>query len=224
MGGMQAANSYVKLNLSLFDLLSARACAQRFRPRLMLLPGNFIYQMSSWTRAIVIPLSIVHAFDPKRPVPDGFDLKELFLPGVECGVPATTPQTFSWHNFFVQVDALAEALGEARAEEHPAEGDPQSRSSGCWSGRQHSDGLAAIYPPMMYAIMALDLLGLRAGQSRSASRRSSQFNRLMVDDGERFFFQPCFSVVWDTAIAAHALGEVGGLPEAMLCSAPQTGC
>ena len=34
-----------------------------------------------------------------------------------------------------------------------------------------------------------------------------QFDNLMVDDGERFFFQPCFSVVWDTAIAAFALGE-----------------
>jgi squalene-hopene/tetraprenyl-beta-curcumene cyclase len=39
-----------------------------------------------------------------------------------------------------------------------------------------------------------------------------QFDRLMVDDGERFFFQPCFSVVWDTAIAAYALGESGLAP------------
>ena len=29
----------------------------------------------------------------------------------------------------------------------------------------------------------------------------------MVDDGERFFFQPCFSPVWDTAIAAYALAQ-----------------
>ena len=29
----------------------------------------------------------------------------------------------------------------------------------------------------------------------------------MVDDGRRFFFQPCFSPVWDTAIAAYALQE-----------------
>ena len=36
-----------------------------------------------------------------------------------------------------------------------------------------------------------------------------QFERLMVDDGERFFFQPCFSPVWDTAIALYALGEAG---------------
>ncbi len=48
---------------------------------MMLLPGNFLYQMSSWTRAIVIPLSIVHAFNPRRPVPAGFNLEELFLPG-----------------------------------------------------------------------------------------------------------------------------------------------
>ena len=29
----------------------------------------------------------------------------------------------------------------------------------------------------------------------------------MVDDGERFFFQPCFSPVWDTAIGAYALAQ-----------------
>ncbi len=34
-----------------------------------------------------------------------------------------------------------------------------------------------------------------------------QFDDLMVDDGERFFFQPCFSPVWDTAIGAYALAQ-----------------
>ena len=34
-----------------------------------------------------------------------------------------------------------------------------------------------------------------------------QFNNLMVDDGDRFFFQPCFSPVWDTAIGAYALAQ-----------------
>ena len=33
------------------------------------------------------------------------------------------------------------------------------------------------------------------------------FNSLMVDDGDRFFFQPCFSPVWDTAIGAYALAQ-----------------
>src|SRR5262249_47536093 len=34
-----------------------------------------------------------------------------------------------------------------------------------------------------------------------------QFDRLMVDDGNTLFFQPCFSPVWDTAIGAYAMGE-----------------
>src|SRR5207237_1392462 len=71
---------------------------------------------------------------------------------------------------------------------------------------QGSDGLGAIYPPMMYAIMALDVLGYPEDHPlrREAVR---QFDALMVDDGQRFFFQPCFSVVWDTAIAAYALAQ-----------------
>ncbi len=69
LGGIQAANSYVKVNLSLFDLYPREDCPS-IPPEIMLL-GKFIYQMSSWTRAIVIPLSIVHSMNPQRPVPDG---------------------------------------------------------------------------------------------------------------------------------------------------------
>ena len=64
-----------------------------------------------------------------------------------------------------------------------------------------SDGLGAIYPPMMYAIMALDVLGYKEDHPLRAEA-VRQFDALMVDDGERFFFQPCFSVVWDTDPAA----------------------
>ena len=43
-----------------------------------------------------------------------------------------------------------------------------------------------------------------------------QFDNLMVDDGERFFFQPCFSPVWDTAIAALCAGRSGLAPQRAL--------
>src|SRR5262249_35590433 len=56
LGGLQAANSYVKINLSLFGLYP-REHTPCVPPELML-TGNMIYEMSSWTRAIVIPLSI----------------------------------------------------------------------------------------------------------------------------------------------------------------------
>src|SRR6266700_289525 len=99
MGGLQAANSYVKVNLSLFNLYP-REHTPHILPEFMLL-GNFIYEMSSWTRAIVIPLSIVHAMNPRRPVPAGFTLSELFVPGVPLEFP-NDEGFFSWRNFFLK--------------------------------------------------------------------------------------------------------------------------
>ena len=98
LGGIQSANSYVKINLSLFDLYPREDCPA-IPPEIMLL-GKFIYQMSSWTRAIVIPLSIVHSMNPRRPVPAGFNLRELFLAG---GHPefAHSRESFTWRNVFL---------------------------------------------------------------------------------------------------------------------------
>jgi squalene-hopene/tetraprenyl-beta-curcumene cyclase len=72
---------------------------------------------------------------------------------------------------------------------------------------------------MMYAIMALDVLGYPEDHPtrREAVR---QFENLMVDDGHRpLFFQPCFSAIWDTAIAMFALGESGTASGAALSQA-----
>src|SRR6202165_1032503 len=85
LGGIQAANSYVKINLSLFDLYPREHTTSL--PPVIGLAGKFIYQMSSWTRAIVIPLSIIHASNPRRPVPSGFNLEELFAPGGSLEFP-----------------------------------------------------------------------------------------------------------------------------------------
>lgn len=211
LGGIQAANSYVKTNLGLFDLYP-REFAPSIPPEIMLL-GKLIYEMSSWTRAIVIPLSIVHAGNPRRPVPAGFNLDELLKPGVPLAF-APDQKTFSWRTFFFAVDRLLkwwERHGSKRIREKAI------RRAEAWmiERTHHSDGLGAIYPPMQYAIMAMDVLGY-APDHPARVEAIRQFDGLMVDDGERFFFQPCFSVVWDTAIAAHALGEAETAPREAL--------
>lgn len=203
MGGIQAANSYVKINLSLFDLFP-RDRAPSIPPEMMLL-GNFIYEMSSWTRAIVIPLAIVHAMNPRRPVPAGFNLQELFLENGQQLEFRRDRTSFTWRNVFLRIDKalkLWEKYGPKSVRQRAI------RKAADWmiEHTQHTDGVAAIYPPMMYVIMALDLLGYPPN-SPERIEAQQQFDNLMVDDGERFFFQPCFSVVWDTAIAAFALGE-----------------
>ncbi len=207
LGGIQAVNSYVKINLSLFGLYPREHCPS-VPPEMILLPWDFIYQMSSWTRAIVIPLAIVQALNRPRPLPADFTLEELFLPGKPLAF-AWESRLVSWRNFFLLTDRLLklwERFGVKAIRRHAI------RKAERWmlERTRYSDGLGAIYPPMMYAIMALELLGYGPDHPdrREAER---QFYNLMVDDGERFFFQPCFSPVWDTAIAAFALGEAGAL-------------
>jgi len=205
LGGIQAANSYTKVNLSLFDLYP-REGTPSIPPEIMLLPGKILYQMSSWTRAIIVALAIVHAHDPKRPVPAGFNLDEIFIPGKSTSFE-TDDSWLSWRRTFVHSDKILklwDRYGYARIREAAI------RKCEHWmlERMKHADGLGAIYPPMQYAIMALDVLGY-AADNPVRMEAVRQFEDLIVDDGETFFFQPCFSPVWDTAIAAYALGEAG---------------
>jgi squalene-hopene/tetraprenyl-beta-curcumene cyclase len=204
LGGIQAANSYVKINLSLFDLYPREHCPS-IPPEVVLLPFNFLYQMSSWTRAIAISLSIAHAANPKSPAPAGFTLDELWLTGIS---PAfrKDDKLFSWRTAFLSLDRFLK-WWERSSIGQPIRRKAVQRASEWMVERlEDSDGLGAIYPPMMYSVMALDVLGY-AKDHPLRVRALRQFDDLMVDDGRRFFFQPCYSSIWDTAIATYAMAS-----------------
>jgi len=175
---------------------------------MILLPGNVLYEMSSWTRAIVAPLSIVQAATAAapRPVPAGFTLQELFRPDVTLSFHQAD-QFFSWNKLFLTADRLLK-WWERHGPKSTRDRAITRMKDWMLERFSHSGGLGAIYPSMQYAIMALDVLGY-GPETPERQEAQRQFDRLLVDDGQRFFFQPCFSVVWDTAIAAHALGEAG---------------
>jgi squalene-hopene/tetraprenyl-beta-curcumene cyclase len=211
LGGLQAANSYVKINLSLFGLYP-REAAPSVPPELVLL-GNLVYEMSSWTRAIVIPLSILHALNPQRPVPAGFTIEELFAPGVPLDFP-NNEGFLSWRNFFLKADNIVK-LGERFGSRSLRRRAIRRAEQWVLERTRYSGGLAAIYPAMMYVVMALDALGYPQDHP-DVEEATRQFFNLLVDDERGFFFQPCFSPVWDTGIAAHALGESGLLHDGEL--------
>jgi squalene-hopene/tetraprenyl-beta-curcumene cyclase len=177
----------------------------------MLLPGNFLYQMSAWTRAIVVSLAIVHASNPRRPVPAGFNLKEIYKAGASLEFHRSDA-LFTWHNFFLSIDRLLK-FWERHGSRAIRQRAIQAAEKWMLAHFANCDGLGAIYPPMMYAIMALDVLGYAPDNPASVEARR-QFDRLLTDDGERFFFEPCFSPIWDTGIAGFAVAEaqstVGG--------------
>ena len=207
LGGLQAANSYVKINLSLFSLYP-REHTPSIPPELNL-AGNLIYEMSSWTRAIVTPLSILHSMNPRRPVPAGFTVEELFVPGVPLAF-VDREKILSWGNFFFVADRLLK-LWERHGSRSLRTRAIRRAEQWILARTRHSDGLGAIYPSMMYVVMALDLLGYPPDHP-DVQEATRQFMNLMIDDHRGFFFQPCYSPVWDTAIAVHVLGQSGCLP------------
>ena len=70
------------------------------------------------------------------------------------------------------------------------------------------DGLGAIYPAMANSVMMYDALGYAPDHPARAIARESVERLLVIKDDEAYC-QPCVSPVWDTALAAHAMLEVG---------------
>jgi squalene-hopene/tetraprenyl-beta-curcumene cyclase len=205
LGGIQAANSYVKVNLSLFDLYPRQYCPS-IPPEVVLLPFDFLYQMSAWTRAIVVSLSILHAANPRMPVPEGFHLDDIWLPGAGPAWSFRKDRRWlTWHNIFLSADWFLKWWERSGSRKFRQKAIEKAKD---WMIERlhHSEGLGAIYPPMMYSVMALDVLGYAKDHPLRAEALR-HFNNLMVDEGDRFFFQPCFSPVWDTGIGAYALGQ-----------------
>ena len=80
---------------------------------------------------------------------------------------------------------------------------------------EKSDGLGAIYPAMLNAIVALRCLGYSLDDPQ-VIRAMDEFENLGIDEPgtadysePTFRMQPCVSPVWDTAQAVYALGEAG---------------
>lgn len=205
LGGIQSANSYVKMNLSLFGLYP-RAYVPTVPPELVLLPGGVLYKMSSWTRAILVPLSIVQAVGGTRPVPAGFHLNELAAEGQSFQLPRRDATSILFH----QIDRAVK-MWQRRGIHELQRSAIRAAEKWMLDRTRYSEGLGAIYPSMMYLIMALDALGYPEDHPDLATALR-QFNALLTETEDSLYFQPCFSPVWDTAHAAFALGELGNAP------------
>lgn len=209
LGGVEAANSYTKIYLSYFGLYP-RAKIPSIPPEIFLLPENnrfSVYGMSSWSRAILAPLSILSAKKARRAAPRGFHIEEIF-----SGVEPDLAERLSWKQFFLLVDKglkLWEASG-IRTNRRKA---VDAAAEWMFARLEDSDGLGAIYPAMMNSIMALTELGFDLDHPR-LRREIDRFEALMIEDETGFRMQPCHSPVWDTAMTVFAVASArDGLEE-----------
>ncbi len=113
--------------------------------------------------------------------------------------------SLSWRSLFLAFDIVLK-FWERHGSKSPAARAIKRAEEWMLERTRYSDGLGAIYPPMMYSSWR-STFWATPGDHPDFIEAHDQFMRLLVDDGQRFFFQPCFSPVWDTAIVAFALAR-----------------
>ncbi len=218
-GGADAVNSFTRFYLALLGQISYEHCPA-VPPEMVLLPKWSpinIYRISAWSRTIFVPLSIVWACRPVRDLGPECDIRELFLrepddwPPLACpGQDQAAAKWFSWQRFFRVTDAMLK-LAE-RWHVRPLR-QRAMRVAEAWMKErfQESDGLGAIFPPIVWSAIALRCLG-HADDSPEVRECLEQLRGLSIEESETIRLQPCLSPVWDTSIALRALAAVDEVP------------
>ena len=83
LGGVTEVNTFTKIYLCFFGQYDYDA-VPAIPPEIVLFPNWFwfnIYEISSWSRAILVPLSICYAKKPFKKIPDEMGMEELFVGG-----------------------------------------------------------------------------------------------------------------------------------------------
>src|SRR5690606_12422992 len=136
-------------------------------PELILIPKWMpfnIYEMSAWSRTIVVPLSLLWAFRPSRSLPEELGIRELFLRSPEelpCRVDRedtvdrlARPTRIDWEKFFDRIDRGYKLLDRLRV--RPLRQRAVRRAAEWMIARfEDSDGLGAIFPPIIWSVVAL---------------------------------------------------------------------
>lgn len=218
LGGVIEVNTFTKIYLCFFGQYEYDA-VPAIPPEIVLFPKWFwfnIYEISSWSRAILVPLSIGYAKKPFKKIAPEVGIDELFVGGRENANLHLrwTNKIVTWRNTFLVFDRIAHWF--ERVHVRPLRS-IALRSAEKWmlERLEMSDGLAGIYPAIMNSIIALRCLGYSLDDPQ-VIRAMDEFEKLGIEDPgipgyapSTFRMQPCKSPVWDTAYALYALGDSG---------------
>jgi squalene-hopene/tetraprenyl-beta-curcumene cyclase len=209
-GGARRCNVFTRILLALWGEVPWRAVPV-MPVEIMLLPGWFpfhVTKVSYWSRTVLVPLLVLMAMRPRARNPRGVTIGELFVEPPEKIRDWIVPTTASpiGHAF-----ALLDRLLRLAEPMFPA--DPRRRAieravTFVTERLNGEHGLGAIFPAMANSLMMYDCLGYRPDHPDRATATEA-IRKLLVFDGERSYCQPCVSPVWDTALACHAMMEVG---------------
>ncbi len=218
-GGVIECNTFTKMYLCALGQYDYDA-VPAIPPEIVLFPNWFyfnIYEISSWSRSILVPLAIMYAKKPFKKIPPEQGIDELYVGGRANSIlrlRRDRKKLFSWRNFFIVIDRIMHWSEAVHL--RPLRKLAIKRAEKWMLDRlEMTDGLGAIYPAMMNAIIALRCLGYSEDDPQ-VIRARDEFEKLGIEQPATedmpeptFRMQPCMSPVWDTAQAVYALGEAG---------------
>lgn len=243
LGGAEKCNTFSTFYLACLGAVSWDACPV-IPPEIALLPRWFPFHMdkvAAWTRTMILPLAICSALRPVRKLPESMLIDELFVDPTcktRLNQPWNRDEPVGWKNFFLACDRFLKVVspkpredgqrGGGRGRAEGAGGDvlhglPAWRRRGIRAAEawivdrvrpETTEGLGAIFPPMVYLQIAFKALGYPRSHPliQKAERDLDDF---MIDEPnpdprlDHVRLQPCFSPVWDTGIALYAATEAG---------------
>jgi squalene-hopene/tetraprenyl-beta-curcumene cyclase len=215
LGGAENCNSFSKFYLAALGQISYDACPS-IPPEIVLLPKFLyfnLYAVSAWSRTMILPLAIVSTLRPVRQLSEEMGIKELYRDYSVASSPIGRLKSLprSWREMFLLIDMTLKRYEKTAVT--PLR--PKAiREAEKWilEHMAESGGLGAIFPPMVYVLIVFRALGYPDDHPKVIEAQR-HLKELFIREGDTIRIQPCFSVVWDTGIALHALAEAGLGPE-----------
>ncbi len=217
LGGAEKCNTFTRFFFAALGQISYDACPS-IPPEVVLLPSWFyfnLYHVSAWTRTMILPLGIVTTFRYTRrhPLRPNQRIDELYLDFEAANRLSKDPLEGlprDWRDVFCRIDQFLK-----RYEECPIgilrEKSLKLAEKWLLDHLEGTDGLGAIFPPMVYMLVVWRCLGYPDDHER-VKRSHAELEEFFIQNGDRIRIQPCLSPVWDTGIALHALAESGMSP------------
>ena len=211
-GGIKNTRVFTKMFLAMFGQLSWDDCPA-VPVEIILFPNWFpfnIYEISSWSRGTVVPLSIVRSFEPVHELPETSDVQELFTEKDQnLGFKPHGLPFASWRDTFIYLDRFIKFIGKFPFKPFRKKA---LRKVEEWTLEHQEDegDFAGIQPAMFNALLALYLLGYSKDHP-ACVKGMEAVDRFMLEKDGRLWMQVCVSPLWDTAICSNALLD-SGLP------------
>ena len=216
LGGIPRMNTYSKLYLALLGQFPWKYLPT-IPVEMVLLPNWCffnIYKMSSWSRAMLIPLAIINHFKPTRELPATNSCTSFIrsAPSTRISRCRAIERFFDLAQLFPARRPRLEVARSALHGSRCASGRSKKPSAG-WSSASARGATA--WPrssPRCSTRSSRCRRSVIRRTIRFTKRRAQDFEGLFVDDPEDFRIQPCLSPVWDTAINVIALAESPACP------------